>query len=521
MKTKIVLFCLVFCTLFLSAQNLSTSYLKTPVFKDDFKDSKIVLAEKDGKEGLMILRSYKVNMHEGFYLEHYDSNLKLINNYKFETHNSLSEMYNTQLGVIRVDNKIHSMNIYYDLKEKAYICQAHTIDFLNLATEKKELFRFTKDQIKELGTFLLPQVYSLFSDEVVTDKTKRVAMIINENKSSFVIELNLSSDEKVFRKLFLFDKSLNQKYIYDFKREIGKNDFKCGDISLSDDGNVIYVLGKESGYKKEEGGDYQFELTKITANAEISKKIDTENHFSSALKIINFDEKVVCLGFYSDRNDYRYKGICYYQLNSETLNVDKIKFNPFSEQFIIDKYGIEKQKELKDLVVKNVFKTKNNEIVFNAQEELIVYSGNYTQGGGGHTFYVFNDIVSAKINLDGALMWARNINKSQSVMDPQKIPFISYSSIINEKEVCFFINSDEKVNRISKNRVEFDDVGINKSNINVVRINENGDFDYKEVLNHKENEVPFMISKGIILDNSVFFLGRKGSLKQILKINLL
>jgi hypothetical protein len=134
---------------------------------------------------------------------------------------------------------------------------------------------------------------------------------------------------------------------------------------------------------------------------------------------------------------------------------------------------------------------------------------------------VFNDIVSAKINLDGALTWVRNINKSQSVGDPQKIPFISYTSIINEKEVCFFINSDEKVNRISNNRVEFDDVGINKSNINVIRINENGDFDYKEVLNHEENELPFMISKGIVLDNSVFFLGKKGSLKQILKINLL
>ena len=54
----------------------------------------------------------------------------------------------------------------------------------------------------------------------------------------------------------------------------------------------------------------------------------------------------------------------------------------------------------------------------------------------------------------------------------------------------------------------------------IYQINENGDFDYREVLNNEENEVPFMISKGMILDNSVFFLGKKKDNKQLLKIVL-
>ena len=166
------------------------------------------------------------------------------------------------------------------------------------------------------------------------------------------------------------------------------------------------------------------------------------------------------------------------------------------------------------MVVKNIFKTKDGGIVLNAQEEFL--SG----GGNRQTYYMFNDIVSTKLNSNGDLIWARNINKNQGVTSFEDIPFISYTSIVKEKDVYFFINSDKKVNKISNNRIEFDQTRKNKSNINMIKINENGDFDYREVLNNEENEVPFMISKGMILDNSVFFLGKKKDNKQLLKIVL-
>ena len=520
MKNKLVILLISFCSFAMNAQNIPATISKSAIFKDDFTNSKIILAENDGKDGIIIVRSYKANMHEGCYLEHYDSNLKLIKDYKFEIHNSLSEKSNMQLGIIRDNNNVHIVNIYYDLKEKAYLCQANTIDFVNLSTQKKELFRFTKNEIKELGNFSLTQDFS-FTDfgavsdyELFPEKHPKVSMILNEAKNSFVINLNFSSEKTVFQKLFLFDNALNQKYSYDFKREINKSDFNYGDINLSDDGSTIYVLAKEQNGKKKEGGKYQFELTKIANKTEVSKNFDTEDHFSGSLKIINFNKKLVCLGFYSDKNDNRFKGICYYELNPETLELNKTKYNPFSEQFIIDKYGKEKDKELNNLVVKNIFKTKDGGIVLNAQEEFL--SG----GGNRQTYYMFNDIVSTKLNSNGDLIWARNINKNQGVTSFEDIPFISYTSIFKEKDVYFFINSDKKVNKISNNRIEFDQTRKNKSNINMIKINENGDFDYREVLNNEENEVPFMISKGMILDNSVFFLGKKKDNKQLLKIVL-
>ena len=56
--------------------------------------------------------------------------------------------------------------------------------------------------------------------------------------------------------------------------------------------------------------------------------------------------------------------------------------------------------------------------------------------------------------------------------------------------------------------------------LNLIKINLNGDIDYQEILSNEENPVPFMVSKGIVIDNAIYFLGRKGKEKQMLKVIL-
>jgi len=82
--------------------------------------------------------------------------------------------------------------------------------------------------------------------------------------------------------------------------------------------------------------------------------------------------------------------------------------------------------------------------------------------------------------------------------------------------VFFFINAKEKIREISNNRIQFKGIG----NLNLIRINIKGDFEYQKILDDEENEVPFMVSNVIKSGNSVFFLGRKGSTKQLLKVTL-
>jgi hypothetical protein len=53
----------------------------------------------------------------------------------------------------------------------------------------------------------------------------------------------------------------------------------------------------------------------------------------------------------------------------------------------------------------------------------------------------------------------------------------------------------------------------------VIHVADDGTYDYKKLLDAYNNEVPFMVANGIRTANSIIFLGRKGSKKQLLKIS--
>ena len=122
------------------------------------------------------------------------------------------------------------------------------------------------------------------------------------------------------------------------------------------------------------------------------------------------------------------------------------------------------------------------------------------------------------ISAAGDIAWARNLNKRQDSSAPN--PYFSYTSTAKGNDAYFFINAGEKVKKLSKERIQFGETSAKRSNLNVIRINQNGDFDYKEILDDKENEVPFMVANGELSGDSVFILGQKGKKKQLLKITL-
>ena len=92
------------------------------------------------------------------------------------------------------------------------------------------------------------------------------------------------------------------------------------------------------------------------------------------------------------------------------MEIKSKKFNPFTEQFLIDKYGKVKDKEIKYLVLKNVVVLPSGEIVFDAQEE---YKEEIRTSGTAHTSNKshFDDIVNIKLDKSGDIIYARNINK--------------------------------------------------------------------------------------------------------------
>lgn len=501
------------------AQEIPVKILKSDLFKDEFKNSVMMLAEEDGNGGVLIVRSYRggaFSSSMGYYFEHYDANLKLLKEYEYEMKVSDAYRQTSVLGVITNKDEVHLIDFAYNRDEKAYICSAITAKIADFNFHKTELFRLSSDEIKQ---------FSLFSGSSF-DGDSGASMIVNEDKNAFAVTVDIKDKNTETHKVFLYDNQLNKKIEHVFKRELKDKKFRYENIDVSKDGNVLYLLGKAltvEAKSKKEGGKYQFELTRITKDGEKTQVFDTEEHFSRSLKTIILDNRLVCIGFFSDRNDNRYKGISYFELDPTTLAIRKSKFNAFTEQFMIDKYGKDKDKELKNLSFRELLITKTGDIVFNAEEyyETTQYMSGMNGGGGYYiTVYHYDDIVSAKINPSGDIVWARNINKRQATQGTAA--FISYTSAIKGTDTYFFINTGEKVKKLSNDRIQFGQTSTKRSNLNVIRVNENGDFDYQEVLDDKDNEVPFMVAYGAITlkDHSVFFLGQKGKKKQILKLTL-
>ena len=516
MKKNFLCIAYALLTVITYAQQIPFEVKKSDVFKDEYKHSSIALVEDDGKGGVIIVRSYAGGVFSsgsGYYFEHYDANLKLIKEYEYEIKYSKAVRQSSVLGVIMDNNVVNIIDFIYEKDEKSYICSAMSSSVNDFNFTKKELFRINSEEIKQFGFF----------SSAGFDGDSGASMIINEDKTAFAVTVDIKDKNTETHRLFLFDKSLNKNIDHTFKREIKDKKFKYENIDVSKDGKAIYLLGKvytEEKKKKKEGGRYQYELTRVTSNSEKTQVFDTEEHFAASLKTIVFENRLTCIGFYSDKKEYGFKGICYYELDPVSLDIKKTKYNPFTEQFIIDKYGKEKDKELKNIDFRKIIIAQNGDMLFNAEEYYMTSHYMATPNGGGTWRYIYHydDIVSARINPNGEIVWARNINKRQSTSGDNS--FISYTSTAVGNDAYFFINAGEKVKKLRNDRIQFGQTSAKKSNLNIIRVNQNGDFDYQEVLDDKDNEVPFMVSDGVLSGDSVFFIGRKGKKKQLLKITL-
>jgi hypothetical protein len=516
-----LLFTTVFCTAFAQEADIPCTIQKSKVFEDKLKSSTIISVDEDNNGGVIVARTYLEGgmfniIPDGCFFEHYDADMKLIKEYKYEMKKG------SVLGMLVNNDKVHMISMEYDKEKKVYICNAISANIKDFKFTVKELFRIEK---KDTHSGIHPYGIGMGQLDGGTP------MIVNRDKTAFAISVDLDDKEgnKESRKICVYDANLNLKIEHVFKRDIKDRKFEYENIDISSDGNVAYLLGKaytDESKKKKDGGKYQYEITRITANDSKTQAFDTDEHYAQSLETIFKEGRIACVGFYSDRKDSRFKGLCYFEMDPVTLEIKKSKYNPFTEQFMIDKYGKDKDKELKNISFKNIFLTANNDIVFNAEEFYITYTTT-TMGMGmnastrTYPIYHYDDIVSAKMADNGDLVWARNINKRQA-SGVYGDPFISYTSMVKGDNTYFFINTGEKVKRLSKDRIQFGQKSAKRSNLNVIRINKDGDIDFKELLDDKDNEVPFLVSEGAVTTtgSSVYFIGRLKKKKQLLKLTL-
>lgn len=417
MKKLFIFWMLLLSSTFLChAQDLGLKTKLGPIFKDEKKNTRLTKVIENGDGEVVIIRSYYGGLigrtMRGYYIEYYNQNLELIREFDYNFSDMEMKDGDPTLDFIVDGDKLHIIEFYYDKAKSSYVISANSANVNTFKFERKQLATVPYKDITNTGFF-----------GSRGDGDNGALLIESEDKSAFLIAIDLNQGKnQETHQLYLFDKSLNLKIDYTFTKDIKDRNFNVSQFEVSEDGSTLYLLGKVSTKEtkaKEEGGKYMYELIRIDSKGLKSKVFDSNDKYASSLKTVLFNNRLVCVGFYSEKSDKRYKGVCYFDIDPSTLKINTEKYNPFSEQFMIDKYGKNKNKELRYLSFRSIITTDKNEIIFNAEESFTTEHTYFRPNGGTSqvTNYHKNDIICVKLSTTGDLQWSRNINKAEVSID--------------------------------------------------------------------------------------------------------
>lgn len=511
---KNLLLALLACTSFMvNAQNMPISYDFGEKFNDRHRYSNLLTIADDGDDGYILVRSYFQGLilkPKGYLLERYDKDLNLVEEYNYK----FSEMQFVD-GFIK--NGVLSLVFFnYDYDKKQYEYWVHQSATTN--------FNFRTEKILNIPSKVVQGAYGKnyynrnFSNGFTT------TLLFDADKNGFVISTHKIKGKESKHSLHLFDAKLNKIWEHDFSGEAEEKNYAFEQLALSKDGNTAYLVGKayfkQKRFKAEER-KFNYEVVKVTESTSQTQRFNTQGKFPEALYPILNDGDLKCVGFYADRKDNRYNGLAYFELHPGDLSILKEKYNAFSEDFMYDKFGREDDKEIKNLIFKSVDVTDANEILFNAEEFFVTKSMHRT--GAGQRMQVerfhYNDIVSAKLDKDGSMLWARNINKSEVTQGDEA--YASYSAYsLNGKTYFFISTASENPQLINDERLIFrQGLGRNR-NVFVIALDENGKMTYDKIIDNQEARLPLMVSRPYIdkLEDQLLFYAKRGNKKQLVEI---
>jgi hypothetical protein len=128
--------------------------------------------------------------------------------------------------------------------------------------------------------------------------------------------------------------------------------------------------------------------------------------------------------------------------------------------------------------------------------------------------------VSVKLNANGDLVWARNINKSEVTQgDPA---YTSYSSFTKDNNTYFFISTaSENPQQLSDERIVFKQGLSGNRNVFIIKLDPTGRMNYKRVIGSQEARLPLMVSVPLIdkAEDKMLFYAKRGTKKQLVKVD--
>lgn len=513
MAKKTLFYCFFAAFFGVFAQKMPVSYDFGEKLNDRYRYSNLMTIDDDGSGGYILVRAYYQGLvlrPKGYFIEHYNKDLELVSEYNYKLK-----------GLQFVDGflkngRLSLLFLNYDFERQRYEYWAHTsaIEYFDFKPD-----RLLSIQAKAVQGALGKNYYNRdFSNGFTT------TVLFNQQKSGFIISTHHKKGKDNRHTIHLFDTSLQKRGEFDFSNEIEEKNYAFENMATSNDLSEIYITGKAYFKKKRfkvEDRKFQYEMVRITGTGIETQSFDDPEKYSESLYPILNNDELLCVGFYADRKDNRYNGLSYFKMNPRTLNILSKKYSAFTEQFMLDKFGREDDKVIKNLVFKGVEIGKQGDILFNAEEYFVTHSMQST--GAGQRIKVdrfhHNDIVSAKLNAQGEMLWARNINKTEVTQGDGA--YASYSTYCKNGKTYFFVcTASDNPQLIKGERLIFKQGLSNNRNVFLISLDSNGKMDFERIIDSKEARLPLMVSKPLKDEkgDELVFYAKRGNKKQLVKV---
>ena len=500
---------------FSQAQEMPLDYRFGETYKDRYKYSNLLSFSETVSGEKILVRGYYTGIllrPKGYLIERYNQQLELIEeyNHKFSDADFVH-------GFI-ANGQIYLLFLAYDQEQSAYEYTVHQSPVSNYDFAVHSLLTVPAEQVNQ------PLEKNYFNRDFKSGFTTTV--LSDPDARTFSISILRNYKKELQHRILVFNNQLNKILDVDFSAPSEEKNYAFEEMTVSPDLSAVYLVGKAYFRKrrfKEGERRYQYELLKLSSKGIQTRIFDEAGKFSEAIKPLWRKDKLVCAGFYADRKDNRYNGLQYFLLDPESLSVLKRKYNPFSDQFMFDKFGKETDKAIKNLVFKGAHFTEDGSLLFNAEEFFVTESMQANASGGRVRVerYHHNDIVSVKLDPQGDLVWARNINKTEVTQGDSA--YTSYSSFTRNGQTYFFIcSSAENPQLVNNQRVLFKQGYSRKRNVFVIRLDADGVMSYEKVLDAAEARLPLMVSKPLINteEDRLLFYAKQGSRKQLVSVQV-
>ncbi|GGW38051.1 hypothetical protein [Arenibacter certesii] len=507
----------VFCSLFflLEAQKLPVDYNFGDKYHDRYKYSNLLDIAEDGMGGSILVRSYYAGIilkPKGFYIEHYNKDLELIAEYNYKLKGL------DFINAFVKNGQLNLLLLNYNLSKGAYDYEVHRSPIENYTFTSQTILSIPSHRVSD------PLDHNYYNRNFNQGFT--TATFFNSDESAFVISTHFKEGKQEKHMLYIFNSTLNKLMEHDFSMELEEKNYAFENLVTTKKLAEVYLVGKAYFKKKRFAATdrkFQYELLKMSKDGAMLQVFDDSDRFPESLKPIIIQDKLICVGFYADRKDNRYNGLAYFDLDPNNLAINTKKYNPFSQQFMEDKFGKRDNSEIKNLVFKDLSLTPDNAILFNA-EEYFVTSGVTADPSGTRiktNRYHYNDIVSAKLSVAGDMVWARNINKTEVTQGDGA--YASYSSVTKGDNTYYLISTAaETPQLISGERLFFKQGFSRNRNVFMIMLDKDGKISYEKMIDGYEARLPLMVSMPLIDNNdkSMLYYAKSGSRKQLVKVQV-